>query len=191
MSKYIKMVRETITHIMDPFNKMNFYQYEFAFVAYRDHCDQHKTYLTKHKDFTDGASITRFMRDEITATGSGDTPEAVLDGLDVCAKKLSWAPKGKSVKVVFHVADSPPHGKEYYKGWDTHPCGCPNGLTAAGVSGRFKAKGIEYILLDCSGRRENPLRLMICEFGKKSTLGTLNTTKSTEESRCWTLSQIF
>lgn len=171
MSKYIRMVGKTITEMVTAFNKLSFYQYEFAFVAYRDHCDQDTTYMTRHKNFTNGATITKFIRDQITTTGGGDTPEAVLDGLDVCAKRLSWKPKGESVKVVFHVADSPPHGKEYYEGWDSHPKGCPNGLTAAGVSKQFKNKGIEYVLLDCSGRKKNPLRLMICEFGKEKHFG--------------------
>ena len=160
MEEYIEMVRETIYDTVEAFEKMKFYQYQFAFVGYRDHGDEETTFLTKHRDFADGETIMQFIENQVDAEGGGDFPEAVLDGLDACARKLSWKPKGKSVKVVFHVADAPPHGKEYYKGHDDYPEGCPNGLTIAGVSERFRDKDIKYILLDCSEEDENPLRNM-------------------------------
>lgn len=45
----------------------------------------------------------------------GDYPEAVLDGLYDAATKISWrdAKHKPSLRYIFHIADAPPHGKEF------------------------------------------------------------------------------
>jgi len=68
----------------------------------------------------------------------------VLDGLDdVC--KLPW--RKDSAKYVFHIADAPPHGRQYVSGGDTYPDGCPCGKTIETISTKLKAQNIKYKLL--------------------------------------------
>lgn len=173
MSSYIKATKDTIKNILDGFKHLKFYRYKFGFVAYRDHCDAKKSYLTKVKDFCTGDKMVTFIDNEIKAGGGGDNPEAVLDGLNDCVEKLTW--DDNSVKIVFHVADAPPHGKKYYDGHDEYPKGCPNGLTIQKIADKFKLKNIKYILLDCSDDKNDNLYKMKCEFGARKNFGKFKT----------------
>ena len=164
MSKYIEQVCETIKSMIESVSFSKFIQKEFAFVGYRDHPPQDNTFVTKISDFKDGAATVKFIEKQIRAKGGGDIPEAVLDGLYDSAKKLTWL--DNSVKVVVHVADAPPHGKEFFTGNDHFPEGCPNGITLGMVSEAFEEKDIKYLLLDCwEGQlKTSPLRKMVKLF---------------------------
>ncbi len=45
----------------------------------------------------------------------GDYPEAALDGLHAAATQINWreAKHTPSLRYIFHIADAPPHGKEF------------------------------------------------------------------------------
>lgn len=64
----------------------------------------------------------------MNAFGGGDYPEAVMDGLHVSAKYMSWRESTHipSLRYIFHIADAPPHGPEYrgefFKYVDPCPC---------------------------------------------------------------------
>lgn len=63
----------------------------------------------------------------LSCGGGGDTPEALVDAF-MAVNKLSW--DESSIKFVFHIADAPPHGTQYTKGFnDSFPGGCPCGIT--------------------------------------------------------------
>lgn len=64
-------------------------QLRFAIVSYRDHPPQESSYVTQHLDFTDQFSAINYVK-TLSASGGGDEPEAVHDGLLVSAKKLNW-----------------------------------------------------------------------------------------------------
>lgn len=64
-------------------------QLRFAIVSYRDHPPQESSYVTQHLDFTDQFSAINYVK-ALSASGGGDEPEAVHDGLLVSAKKLNW-----------------------------------------------------------------------------------------------------
>jgi len=171
MEEYIEEAKETIIEITEAFKKLKMITYEFAFVAYRDHCDEDKTFLVKHHDFDTQENICKFI-DSIGAEGGGDGPEAVMVGLNTCAEELSWKGKNKAIKIVYHVADAPPHGKEYcpdYK--DDHPDGCPKGYKIGNIAKKFKEKEIQYILMDCADKKENPLNEMKYIFAKNNNFG--------------------
>jgi hypothetical protein len=51
----------------------------------------------------------------------------VLDGLYDSVYKISW--RKDSTKYLFHIADAPPHGKEYNASGDGFPAGCPCAIT--------------------------------------------------------------
>jgi hypothetical protein len=75
------------------------------------------------------STITRFIENKITAGGGGgDGPEAVMDGLYASIHQINW--RKNSARYIFHICDSPPHGREYGSGdFDDYPKGCPCGIT--------------------------------------------------------------
>jgi len=97
---------------------------KFGFVAYRDHCDKN---LLDIKDLCGADEIMKFV-DGVQAQGGGDAPEAVHDG---CGRQSLRRQGGKMMKknrvrMIFHITDAPPHGKEYTSDmdFDNHPGGC-------------------------------------------------------------------
>ena len=150
MRRFIEQTIKTVEQILNGFDYLKFFRYEFGFVAYRDHCDTDSSYLTKRKDFCSGEQMLGFVQG-LDADGGGDNPEAVMVGLNECVDRLTW--KDKSVKVVFHVADSPPHGKQYTSDRDEYPGGCPKGLKIEDIAKKFRKKNIKYALLDCSDKK--------------------------------------
>ena len=57
--------------------------------------------------------------------GGGDLPEDVQGGFNK-ALNLSWAKD--SVKMAFHIADAPGHGKDICDAMDYYPNGSPDGF---------------------------------------------------------------
>lgn len=173
MDVYIEQVKKAITNITEHISISKFYQFEFAFVGYRDYPKEENIYVVKTsgKQFLDENAINTFIEDEIDADNGGDFPEAVLDGLDACANKLDW--KDKAVKYVFHIADAPPHGDQYNDGeyLDTYSEGNPGGLELSSVARDFKNKGLNYVLLECVREDHDVLRKMKYIFADKSHFG--------------------
>jgi hypothetical protein len=77
----------------------------FALTAYRD---RHDSFVTRTFDFTaDEAQFAKAL-DEVQADGGGDTPEDLDAGLDAAINRANWRGPD-AVKLVFLVADAPPH----------------------------------------------------------------------------------
>jgi hypothetical protein len=76
----------------------------YGLVMYRDAGDE---YVTRTFDFT---SLTSFMSqlDQQSANGGGDYPEAAEAAMEDATRELSWR-TGNVARVLFHVADAPPH----------------------------------------------------------------------------------
>ena len=148
MQSYILKTKEAIKRVVDEFNKKisdddDKKDFKFSFVGYRDHPPQDYTYVTKEKDFTTSTECINFIN-TISAGGGGDTPEAVLDGLNHMMK-LSW--REKSSKYLFHIADAPPHGKRYISSGDGFPEGCPCHLKIEDIADKMNNKNIKYKLM--------------------------------------------
>ena len=60
---------------------------------------------------------------------------------------MTW--RKDSLRYIFHIADAPPHGKEYTgsTGGDGFPGGCPCGISIDSLAGALKEKNIRYKLL--------------------------------------------
>ncbi len=117
----------------------------FAFVAYRDHPPQDTSYVTKVHPLGEEASIISFIS-TVTAAGGGDGPESVLDGLYDSINKIAW--RKDSLRYIIHIADAPPHGKEYTGGsGDGFPDGCPCKIKIEDLAMQIKEKNIRYKLL--------------------------------------------
>jgi hypothetical protein len=79
----------------------------FGLVAYRDRGD---AYVVQNFGFTDRtATMTGWLRG-LSADGGGDTPEAAAAALQA-AVALDWR-TGQGERLLFHVADAPPHAGE-------------------------------------------------------------------------------
>jgi hypothetical protein len=78
----------------------------FGLILYRDHGDE---YVTRSFDFTPSLADFRRTLAAQSANGGGDYPEAMHLALEQ-ATQLSWRGAG-TARVVFLVADAPPHAQ--------------------------------------------------------------------------------
>ena len=149
MGRYIVSTTNTILKIVKEVQKNSRSSKNtlFGFVGYRDHHDEHKSFLVKLNDLASAQTIVDFITLEMSAKGGGgDGAEAVMDGLYASLNKISWRPN--SAKYIFHVCDSPPHGSEYGpRRHDDYPDGCPCKVTLAEVAQGLSKKKISYKLI--------------------------------------------
>lgn len=77
----------------------------YGSVFYRDQGDE---YVTRKFDFSDKAEdLVDFIKKQ-KAAGGGDTPEAVVEALQVSIDELKWSNEN-STKIMFLILDAPPH----------------------------------------------------------------------------------
>jgi len=81
--------------------------YRLAMVAYRD---RRGRAVHGKVDFTAGHSKVLSFLERLKASGGGDLAENVFAGLETAVEGLKW--RKRSVKVIFLIADAPPHEKE-------------------------------------------------------------------------------
>lgn len=74
-------------------------------VFYRDHNEE---YLTKKSDLTADINATLTFINEQSASGGGDTPEAVEIALSTAINELQWS-KAAKTRIAFLLLDAPPH----------------------------------------------------------------------------------
>ncbi|EAS04311.1 von willebrand factor type A domain protein (macronuclear) [Tetrahymena thermophila SB210] len=149
MSSYINKCKDTVNQIIK--NILDKTQGEgisvkFGFVAYRDHPPQDNSYLTCSYDLTSEDEIKQFIQ-TLSAFGGGDYPEAVMDGLYVSAKHMSWRDSTHipSLRYIFHITDAPPHGSEYGS-WSSGK-GCKCGIDINKLSHIINMRQIHYRLV--------------------------------------------
>ncbi|MGE0430793.1 MAG: VWA domain-containing protein [Planctomycetota bacterium] len=80
-------------------------QQRYALIVYRDRGDE---YVTRPFDFTPSLATFRQQLDAQQAGGGGDYPEAMDRGLEA-ACKLTWRSGRETARMVFVIADAPPH----------------------------------------------------------------------------------
>jgi len=76
----------------------------YSLVVYRDTGDQ---YVVRSYDFTDSLELMQDQLSDQSASGGGDFPEAMDQALSA-AMKQDWR-SGNTAKLLFLVADAPPH----------------------------------------------------------------------------------
>jgi hypothetical protein len=118
-------------------------------VAYRDHPPQDKTYISQvASNLTSDFKQFRNTVMKLSAKGGGDGPEAVLDGLNDAVSKISW--RERSFKFIYHILDSPPHGKMFTNLEDGYPKGCPCNLDYRDIMTEMRNLEIEYNIVKLS-----------------------------------------
>lgn len=142
MMSYITGAKESIREIMVQ-SKIRFKRFnadesllKFGVVAYRDHPPQEMSFLTKHIDFSNFQLASDFLNN-LTASGGGDPPEAVLDGLNEAIVNLNW--REMSVKILFLLLDNPGHGVRFGTNYN-----CPCGLNESFILDEMKKKQISF-----------------------------------------------
>ena len=69
-------------------------------------------------DFTEDVEEFIQFVDGVEAYGGGDIHENVLWGMDKCINEMSWS---RMSKLVIHILDAPPHGRQFGDYGDEDP----------------------------------------------------------------------
>ncbi|MFQ3591875.1 MAG: vWA domain-containing protein [Gemmataceae bacterium] len=75
----------------------------------RDTPGNKEEYLLKPLDLRDNLDEVYAEFRTYTATGGGDTPEAVNEALDYALNKLSWSKERRAIRMMFLIGDAPAH----------------------------------------------------------------------------------
>jgi hypothetical protein len=104
MGEEIDAVRSSIAKVGRELGRQNF-QVRLGLVEYKDRGD---AFVTKVHAFS--SSADRFLADvaRVSASGGGDTPESVNEGLHVGLTGLEWN-EDAVARFAFLIGDAPPH----------------------------------------------------------------------------------
>jgi hypothetical protein len=106
MSDEIKQLQSNILSISVQLDAMpNNVDVRFGLVAYRD---REEEYVTRVYDFTDDVELFQANLMTVVADGGGDYPESLNEGFDDALNAVTWRGED-TIKLVFLVADAPPH----------------------------------------------------------------------------------
>ncbi|PTL85344.1 VIT domain-containing protein [Vitiosangium sp. GDMCC 1.1324] len=123
MGAYIEEVKSRLLEIIDALEGAPLCRsLRLGLVSYRDHAPQDATFASRVVPLTSDIGSIRQGVERMQASGGGDGPESVTDGLYDLVR-LDWRPK--AARVVVWVGDAPPHGVE--PSGDGFPQGCPCG----------------------------------------------------------------
>jgi pSer/pThr/pTyr-binding forkhead associated (FHA) protein/Mg-chelatase subunit ChlD len=123
MGSYIAQVRQHLLALVEELKASPLCRMlRVGVVSYRDHPPQDRTYASKVLPLTDDIETVRRAVEKLTASGGGDGPESVTDGLYDLVR-LDWRPS--AARAVVWFGDAPPHGVEPHG--DAFPEGCPCG----------------------------------------------------------------
>ncbi|MEZ4391440.1 MAG: VIT domain-containing protein [Polyangiales bacterium] len=123
MGSYIAQVREHLLALVEELKASPLCRMlRLGVVSYRDHPPQDNTYASKVLPLTDDIETVRRAVERLTASGGGDGPESVTDGLYDLVR-LEWRPS--AARAVVWFGDAPPHG--VVPSGDAFPDGCPCG----------------------------------------------------------------
>lgn len=111
-------------------------------VEYRDHPPQDRMLVRVHA-FTANLRDAQASINKLAASGGGDGPEAVFDGVIAAIQRLTWRPHARRIAVL--IGDAPPHGVGATG--DGFPNGCPCGETINSVTAAAEAAHITLYAL--------------------------------------------
>ncbi|XP_046356633.2 uncharacterized protein LOC124135371 [Haliotis rufescens] len=144
MGSYIENARSNIRKIVEDIVAKEKSDVCMALVEYRDHPPQDSSFVTRPHDFTPKVGKMKSWLEECTASGGGDGPEAVADGLHDLLK-LNW--RAAATKIAILISDAPPHGLG--DGGDGFPNGCPSGLDPMEITSQLAEKGVTLYVVGC------------------------------------------
>jgi hypothetical protein len=116
----------------------------YGSVFYRDKGDE---YVTRKFDFSDKAEdMVDFIKNQI-ARGGGDSPEAVVEAMQVTIDELKWSNEN-STKIMFLILDAPPHQSEenIKKLYEKVRLAAQKGITIIPLAASDTDKQTEYLM---------------------------------------------
>ena len=123
MGAYIEEVKRRLLEIIEALRAAPLCRsLRIGLVSYRDHPPQDTTFVSRVVPLTDDVKAIQKGVQRMEASGGGDGPESVTDGLYDLVR-LDFRPR--AARVVVWVGDAPPHGVE--PDGDGFPRGCPCG----------------------------------------------------------------
>ena len=156
MYSWIKRSKDTLYAIIEEVRKSNEgLKVKVGFVAYRDVQDGKLRFDVT--EFTDDIELVKNNIDKQQATGGGDFPEDVQGGFNK-ALKLKWS--SDSVKMAFHIADAPGHGKEICDFGDNHPFGSPDGFKIQDQMREFAKREIGFTFVKVNDSCDKMIKVM-------------------------------
>lgn len=114
-----------------------------ALVLYRDHGDEYVVETTPFDTVSAGAGAIGALQGA-TANGGGDYPEAMEEGLEA-AISLEWR-SGNTARVLFLVADAPPHDENLQRTLDAALAARKKGIRVYGLAASGVADTAEYLM---------------------------------------------
>eukprot|EP00735_Rhodelphis_limneticus_P000457 TRINITY_DN1075_c0_g1::TRINITY_DN1075_c0_g1_i1::g.29978::m.29978 TRINITY_DN1075_c0_g1::TRINITY_DN1075_c0_g1_i1::g.29978 ORF type:complete len:429 (-),score=91.10,sp/Q6B9X6/VWKA_DICDI/35.86/5e-17,VWA_2/PF13519.1/2.4e-13,VWA/PF00092.23/2e-08,Med25_VWA/PF11265.3/0.0072,OmpA/PF00691.15/0.048 TRINITY_DN1075_c0_g1_i1:337-1521(-) len=144
MGSYIASAQGNIRSIATKIVQSEKCDVRFGLVCYRDHPPQDSTFVTRVFPFTASVDQMKKNVDWMAASGGGDGPEAVADGLHE-ALHLPYRPN--ATKFVVLIADAPPHGLG--ESGDGFPNGCPDGHDPIKIAREMALNGITLYAVGC------------------------------------------
>lgn len=124
MGPYIEEARRQAKTAADAVIADGHVDARFFLAAYRDHPPQEWSWVTQCRPCQNTDDLQAALT-ALTASGGGDTPEAVWDGVKAALDGFTW--RHGSARILYLIGDSPPHG--HAGTLDGFPQGCPCGLT--------------------------------------------------------------
>lgn len=120
---------------------------KFGLIVYRDHDQENESYVSKILcELTGDKNKFRKKLYSLDCKGGRDECEAVLDGLYDAVNKMNW--RNKSMKFIYHICGSPPHGSDINGGVDDeYEDGCPCGKNYQDIIEDLRGKGIDYTVV--------------------------------------------
>jgi Ca-activated chloride channel family protein len=147
MGPYIEQVQRHLLALVQALRKSPLCQaLRLGLVTFRDHPPQDSSFVTRVVPLTDKIDdVVKGVR-RMIASGGGDGPEAVTDGLNELLS-LDW--DHDAARLVVMVGDAPPHGVE--PGGDGFPDGCPCGRHWHTQAESCREMGITVHCVGCAG----------------------------------------
>jgi hypothetical protein len=160
MMSYISGAKNSIIEIMNESqSRFKMYKAEesmlrFGIVAYRDHPPQDTSFVTLIQDFSNFTTASLFL-DKLSASGGGDPPEAVLDGLNDAVNKLTW--NDNTEKILFLLLDNPGHGVRFGTNYD-----CPCNLHERDILTEMRNKQVAFHIIRPKSDNEKLDKMIEC-----------------------------
>jgi hypothetical protein len=137
MGSYLRSAQDSIKNIVNGITLKGECDIRFGLVKYRDHPPQDNSYVIETHDFTYDIQRMQAYVDTMSASGGGDGPECLVDGMEGCYN-MAWRPN--ATKIVCLITDAPPHGLGV--GGDGFPAGCPCGHDPLDVARKMASRSI-------------------------------------------------
>jgi hypothetical protein len=110
MSPFLSAARGALMNAMSQLSAQNDADLRVGLVEFRDHPPQEHSFVTRHYPLTVDLRVIEQAIGKLEASGGGDFPEAVFDGVQEAALLTPWRPH--SSRFIMLVGDAPPHGYE-------------------------------------------------------------------------------